>query len=131
VADPLSITQSAYAAFGRGDIPAVLESFDDNVEWVLPDTPGVPIGGTHRGKQAVAQWFQKLAQEMEFHTFEPRQWIASGDKVVVLIHSEATVKSTGKRLVDDLCHVHTVRNDKLVHFREWDDTLAAQEAFRK
>ena len=131
MADPLSIIQSAYAAFGRGDIPGVLENFAEDVEWILPDTAGVPIGGTHRGKAAVGNWFQKLGREMEFHVFEPREWIAQGDTVVVLIHSEATVKSTGRRLVDDICHVHTLRNGELVRFREFDDTLTAHEAFKK
>lgn len=31
--DNKQIVQTIYAAFGRGDIPAILEQLDDNVDW--------------------------------------------------------------------------------------------------
>jgi hypothetical protein len=32
-----------YEAFGRGDIPAIIDKLDPNVEWDVEDpTPGVP-----------------------------------------------------------------------------------------
>lgn len=46
--------QSVYAAFGRGDIPGVLQLLDPNIEWDEPQAPGYPLAGIRRGKQAVA-----------------------------------------------------------------------------
>lgn len=129
MADALSTVQGAYAAFGRGDIPAVLDTLAEDVEWVLPQVDN-PIGGTHRGKAAVQAWFGKLADTLDFQRFEPREFIAQGDKVVVLIRSESIVRSTGKKLSDDLAHVHTYRNGKLVRFQEYSDTAAFQAALQ-
>jgi ketosteroid isomerase-like protein len=130
VADPMSLAKEAYTAFGRGDMPALLATMADDVEWTVPDSPGTPLGGSYHGKQAVAEWFQRLGQELEFHKFEPMEWIASGDKVVVLIQNEFTVRRTGKRVADEACHVHTVRDGKLVRFRQYADTLKFVQAYQ-
>ena len=42
-----------YEAFGRGDVPAVLGAFTDDIEW--HEAEGMPYGGMHRGGEAVAQ----------------------------------------------------------------------------
>jgi ketosteroid isomerase-like protein len=42
----VGILRDGYAAFGRGDIPAVL-AVDPDIEWVEPD--GHPWGRTDRG----------------------------------------------------------------------------------
>jgi ketosteroid isomerase-like protein len=46
--------QSVYAAFTRGDIPAVLDALTDDVEWFLPGPPEViPFAGMRRGREQV------------------------------------------------------------------------------
>jgi hypothetical protein len=127
MADALTTVQGAYAAFGRGDIASVMDTLADDVEWILPQTDS-PIGGTHRGKAAVQAWFGALAETLDFQVFDPREFIAQGDKVVVLIHEESTVRSTGKKLNDDLAHVHTYRDGKIVRFQEYSDTAAFKAA---
>src|SRR5437660_1635327 len=79
----IQIAQKGYADFGRGDIPALLAAMDDNVVWVTPDIGRAP-GGTYRGKAGVAQFFKEVGETWEFQAFEPREYIASGDQVVVL-----------------------------------------------
>ena len=88
----LEATQAAHTAFGRGDIPAVLQDLADNLKWISPGES--PISGTFRGKAAVQEWFAKLNETLAFHVFEPHDFIVQGDKVVVLAHSETTVRST-------------------------------------
>jgi ketosteroid isomerase-like protein len=126
-------TQTAkdgYAAFGRGDVPAILELLTDDIEWLNPGPPDViPGAGTHRGKEAVAGFFGTLAQSVDFQTFEPREFIAQGDKVVALIYSEATVRSTGRNVVDHAAHVWTFRDGKLAHFEVIQDTAALVAAY--
>ena len=58
------IVQDAYAAFGRGDIPALLALFDDNIVWMGVYGAGahVPTSGTRRGKTAVAEFFKEGAR---------------------------------------------------------------------
>jgi ketosteroid isomerase-like protein len=80
-------------------------------------------------KEAVAGFFGTLAQSVDFQTFEPREFIAQGDKVVALIHSEATVRSTGRNVVDHAAHVWTFRDGKLAHFEVIQDTAALVAAY--
>ncbi len=74
---PTEIAKQGYAAFGRRDIPALLELLADDVEWRFLASPetGTPYGGTCRGKQQVAEFFGKLAQADEILEFEPREFL--------------------------------------------------------
>ena len=77
----------------------------------------IPGAGVHRGKDAVAGFFTTLAENTDFQAFEPREFIAQGDTVVALIHSEATARSTGRKVVDDAAHIWSFRDDKVARFR--------------
>jgi len=125
------LAQSAYEAFGRGDVPALAELMADDIEWVDPGDPDEnPLAGTYRGKEEVLGWFGKLAEQVDFSAFEPRDFIAQDDKVVSLVHAEATVRSTGRSMVQDEAHVWTFRDGKVARFQIYLDTAAAAAANR-
>jgi len=125
------IVQEAYAAFGRRDIPAVLATMDDAVVWrpAYGAAKHVPLSGERRGKAAVGEFFKTVAEVQDFDTFEPREFVAQGDKVITLGHYAATVKATGRRFDSDFVMVFTLRNGKLVDFQEFLDTAALNAAF--
>src|SRR5262245_27023510 len=125
------LAQSAYEAFGRGDMPALAEVMADDIEWVSPGDPGEnPLAGTFRGKDEVLGWFGKVAEHVDFSAFEPREFIAQGDKVVSIVHAEAMVRSTGRSLVQDEAHVWTFRDGKVARFQIYLDTAASAAAHR-
>jgi ketosteroid isomerase-like protein len=71
------LAQSAYEAFGRGDMPALAEVMADKIEWVIPGDPDDdPNAGTFKGKEAALGWFSGLASTLDYTTFEPREFIA-------------------------------------------------------
>ena len=72
--------QAAYAAFGRGDAEGAMRNIDDSIEWTARGDNA--LTGTYRGKQAVGELWGKLASK-DFRS-EPHDFIADGDKVVVL-----------------------------------------------
>ena len=110
--------QSAYQAFGRGDMAAFAEVMADDIEWVDPGDPDDdPNAGTFKGKEAVLGWFGGVASTLDYTTFEPREFIAQDDKVVSLVHSEATVRDTGRAFVNPEAHVWTIRDGKLARFQ--------------
>src|SRR3954466_16279169 len=125
------LVQSAYEAFGRGDMTAFAEVLADDIEWVDPGDPDDdPNAGTFKGKEAVLGWFGGLASTLDFTTFEPREFIAQNDKVVSLVYSEATVRDTGRAFVNPEAHVWTIRDGKLARFQSYHDTAAAAAAHR-
>ena len=78
--------QDAYAAFGRGDIKGVLDTLDDQVTWkpITGAGPQVPHAGERHGKDQVTEFFAILGRSLTFERFEPRDFIAQGDRVVDL-----------------------------------------------
>lgn len=125
------LAQSAYETFGRGDMPALAEVMADDIEWVCPGDPDEnPLAGTYRGKDEVLGWFGTLAGDLDFSSFEPGDFVAQGDKVVSIVHAEATVRSTGRPVVNDEAHVWTFRGGKLARFQIYYDTAAAAAAHR-
>jgi hypothetical protein len=125
------LVQSAYEAFGRGDIAALAEVMADDIEWVDPGDPDDdPNAGTFKGKEAVLGWFGGVASTLDYTMFEPREFIAQNDKVVSLVYSEATVRDTGRAFVNPEAHVWTFRDGKVARFQSYHDTAAAAAAHR-
>lgn len=82
----------------------------------------MPTAGIRRGHQQVAQFFTALDELFEFERFEPKQFIAQGEQVVVLGADTAKVKATGKVLTEEWAHAFTIRDGKIAAFREYIDT---------
>ena len=125
----LRIVQEGYTAFGRGDIAAALSSYADDVDWAMPGPPDVvPYTGRRRGREQVAQFYSTFAQTEDVEQMELQDFIAQGDKVLVLGHYKGRVKSTGRSYTKDFIHVITLRGGKVTKFREYvasDDMYAA------
>jgi uncharacterized protein len=127
----LELVQQLYQAFGRGDLPALLAALDPDVEWINPGPSAPAYFGTHRGPAAVARnIFGFLAENLRFDVFEPREFIASGDKVVVLLHTDAVAVRSGVHVVSDIVHVFTCRAGKVVRFQDFQNSYALAEALR-
>jgi ketosteroid isomerase-like protein len=127
----IRLAQSAYEAFGRGDMAALAAVMADDIEWVDPGDPSEnPNAGTFKGKEAVLGWFAGLAASTDFQKFEPREFIAQNDKVVSLVYVEATARETGRAFAGDEAHVWTFRDGKLARFDIFLDTAAAAAAYR-
>src|ERR1700737_3542663 len=92
----LEIVQDIFAAFQRGDIPPILNPCDDNVEGAGPGAPIIPWAGPRKGKAGAADFFRIMGETTEVLKFEPRGYVASGDRVVALGSWEFRGKSTGK-----------------------------------
>src|SRR2546421_526415 len=114
------VVQDAYAAFGRGDVQGILDSLDDRIVWkgVYGAGPHVPTAGERRGKAQVAEFFKQVAQNVNFSRFEPREFIASGDKVIALGHYTATTP-VGKGFDSDFAMVFTLHAGKVTEFQEF------------
>jgi ketosteroid isomerase-like protein len=125
------MVQDTYAAFGRGDIAAVLASLSDDVDWqaIAGAGPHVPTSGPRRGRAQVQTFFAQLGDSVDFKKFEPREFVAEGDKVVTLGYYEAVAKKTGRSFKSEWVMVFTFANGKVVKFREYADSAGVNAAF--
>lgn len=122
--DNRALVQRGYDAFGRGDIPALLELLAEDVQWETPGPPELPTAGSRRGHQQVSEFFETINSLYDLQAFEAQVFVAEGDRVVVLGTETARVKATGKVLNTNWAHVFTVRNGQVVAFQEYLDTAA-------
>jgi uncharacterized protein len=126
------IVQNAYGYFTSGNIPELLNILTDDVKWTTPGPATIiPWVGFRSGKQQVGEFFKLVSENIEFQKFEPKEYIAEGDKVVVFGHWEGKSKKTGKVDSSSWTMMFTIKNGKVCEFREFSDTFSAVETFRK
>lgn len=124
-----AVVRGIYEAFLRDDLPAVLDSLADDVEWTWYGPSDIPFAGTHHGREGVSNWFSVIAETIEFEQWEPREFVAQGDTVVVLGFERDTVKSTGRTFDQQWVQFFTLTNGKITRFRQFPDTAAVAAAF--
>jgi ketosteroid isomerase-like protein len=125
----VQIVKTAYDAFKSGDIPSLLNLLAENVEWIQPGPPEtIATAGERHGPEQVAQYFALVNETFNVEQFEPQEFIAQGEKVVVLGHYRRRVKATGKLDESEWVHVFTVRGGKIEKHRAYADTAATLAA---
>ena len=105
-------------------MPAILERLADDVEWECGvNSTDVPWLQPRRGRADVAQFFAALAA-VDIHTFQPKTFVQGDNLVIALIDLEATVRASGRRVVEeDEVHIwHFDSNGKVRRFRHRADT---------
>ncbi len=121
----VQIVKDFFAAMGRGDVQGLLASCAEDIEWIIPGE-GWPLAGTYRGHAGLADLFQK--SEMLETSTEPREFVAQGDRVLVVGFASGKVIATNKKFRDDWVFAITVQDGKLTNIREYIDTQALAQA---
>jgi uncharacterized protein len=129
--DNVKIVQDAYGKFATGDIAGLLGNCAEDVDWQTPEVENATFGGKCRGHAQVGEFFAGMDAAQEISKFEPTEFIAQGDRVVVLGKFAANVRETGKSYESDWVHVFTVKDGKITNFDEFFDNAAATRAFQK
>jgi len=115
-----------FAAIGRGDREGLQALVAENIEWIIPGKDW-PLAGTHRGHAGLAELLEIATRSLETST-EPREFVAQGDRVLVIGFARGKVKLTNKPFEDDWIFAITVRDGKLTSIREYLDTQALARA---
>jgi ketosteroid isomerase-like protein len=120
--DNKQTAQHAYEAFRKGDVEGAMRDIDDSVEWTVRGDNA--LTGTYNGKQAVGGLWGEFGTK-DFRT-EPHDFIADGDKVVVLttIHLDGDTVESADILTYN-------GGGKLVAFETCSDATVADRVFAK
>jgi ketosteroid isomerase-like protein len=127
----VELIKSLYAAFGRGDIGAIISALSPDVDWSLNGRRAdYPLLGTWKGPNEVQRFFQGIAEHQETVEFSPREFFAADDRVFVLGRYAWKLRKNGRTAASEWVHIFTIRGGKIVAFREFTDTAVFAEAFR-
>ena len=127
----LEKVQEFFTRFGKGDIPGVLNTMSEDVDWVIPGPNIIPYAGKRKGRDEVGKFFAAFGDAVEVQKFEPQEFITQKEKVVVVGREVLKVKTTAKIVTNEWVMVFTVDKDKITRFRSYEDTAALVAAFSK
>ena len=111
-----------YEAFGRGDVPFVLERMAPNIDWIETEAQNIPTHGRFSTPQEVLENVVANVPEY-FKRFEirPELWVEAGDDVVVTGRVVAKTKS-GRELNALYAHVFSFSDGRVIRNDNFHDT---------
>jgi ketosteroid isomerase-like protein len=126
VADAKDVIVASYEALNDGDIDSAMDALAEDAEWheseVLPDT------GVYRGREAIRSFLTDFLASWERFDQTVEELRQKGDRVLVLIHLEATGRGSAADVDARYAHLWTVsggRGIRVDAFYDRDEALAA------
>jgi uncharacterized protein len=126
----VEIVKNFFAAMGSGDKQGLLALAAEKIEWIIPGEDW-PLAGTHRGHAEMTGLLQRAFDMLETAYPTPPEFVAQGDRVLVVGVATGKIKATNKPFKDDWVFDITVRNGKLTRIQEYIDTQALARASQK
>jgi ketosteroid isomerase-like protein len=119
-------TRDFIAAYNRRDFDAAVESFDPEIEWVLPAQQS---SDSCRGPDEVKRFWEGLDETFEELRLEPQEFVDAGDRVAVRLRFYGRGKGSGAEIEAEMYHqVTTFRDGTMVrieYFSHWAEALEA------
>jgi ketosteroid isomerase-like protein len=131
--DPLFLVQETYNTFNCGDIPGVMDKFDDQFVFILKGgDPIVPFEGKFYGKTGFLQWLNLLMSSATYLGMpENRYFVVQGNRVDAHVYEELMCLATGKIFRSEICQSWIVgENGKLLEFKSYNDQFEVVQAFQ-
>jgi ketosteroid isomerase-like protein len=114
------------AAYNRRDFDAAVESFDPEIDWVLPEHQS---SDSARGPDEIRRFWEGLDETFDELRLNPQEFIDAGDRVATRLRHYVRGKESGIEIEDELYHqVATFRAGRMVrieYFADWSEALEA------
>jgi len=124
------LVQDAYAAFGRGDIPAVLAMMTPDVTiGIVGRRSDAPFLGLFSGLEGAGEFFSALDAAHEISAFEPLRFAAAEDMVFIWGRYRWRMRRSGVADETEWLHVITIRDGKLAKWLGHNDTAMLAQAY--
>jgi uncharacterized protein len=120
----VELVRFGYEAYDRGDIDAVLETLDPEVEWKQVEQP-MTVRGREGVLRAWEEWSDPFQDDLHASVEE---LIDAGDRVIAVVRHRGTGKQSGVKLDLRTYLVYTVRDGKIVRMVEYTERADALRA---
>jgi ketosteroid isomerase-like protein len=130
----VEFVEALYAQAGAMDKQTLLAALpeliaqlcDPNVEWA--EDPQRADRRIYRGHAGVRESWERWLEAFEEYSYEIEQIIDCGDDVLVVGREQVRGAASGAALSTRNCAVMTIRDGKLLRYREFYDERAARQA---
>jgi ketosteroid isomerase-like protein len=113
-------------AYNRRDFDAAVESFDPEIEWVLPERQS---SDSCRGPDEIKRFWIGLDETFDELSLVPQEYVDAGDYVATRLRHYGRGKRSGIEIDEEMYHqVATFRGGRMVrieYFGEWSEALKA------
>ena len=125
-ADAKQVIVASYEALNDGDIDSAMDALAEDAEWheseVLPDT------GIYRGRESIRSFLTDFLASWERFDQTVEEVRQEDDRVLVLIHLEATGRGSAANVDARYAHLWTVSGGRGIRVNAFYDRKEALEA---
>lgn len=126
----IDAVERLYAAYGRGDLDAVLADVADDVDWAAEAaSSSAPWYGAFSGKADVPRFFKEIASSVDVTSFTVESLTSNDTDVVANVLWSYQVHATGRTASMRMQHLWRFADGKIVYFRGSEDTEQTARAF--
>jgi ketosteroid isomerase-like protein len=100
--------RAGFEAYNRGDLDALLESYDPEVEFVTL------LLGNHHGKEALRGLYEENRKAVLGYKLEPEELIDAGDQVIAVARMGGAGRVSQIALGDMIAFVFTIKDGLIV-----------------
>ena len=101
--DPIGTVRRMFAAFGAGDLDALLDTVNADTRWTYMGANPKPTKAELVGKAGVRRFFEGILRRLEMTTFEANDFIVEAETVVVFGGESGSVRATGEPFRNEWC----------------------------
>jgi ketosteroid isomerase-like protein len=123
----IDVARQIYEAFGRGDVPTILEHLAADVAWESwsnnsAQRAGVSWMQARKGREGVVEFFKAIA-DLDIRDFNVIALMANENQVAAEIEHTADVRSSGGHFREQEIHLWTFNDHgQVTRFRHYIDT---------
>ena len=119
VNEPTATVHRMFAAFGAGDLDALLETIHPDSHWTYVGANPEPRKAEFVGRASVRKFFEGIIERLEITAFNTDEFIVEGDAVVVFGSEAGKVKATGQQFRNEWTQKYVVKDKQITSMVEY------------
>src|SRR5215212_3345454 len=123
--DNVDVIESAYKAFGKGDIESVLAYFAESAEIVAPES--LPWGGSYEGPEGMRTFLAKALEHFTEFQAVPEKVLGADDNHVIVVARNTGRTKGGTRTDQQVVWIYQLREGAIIRAEVFADTAATLE----
>lgn len=125
--DPRGTVERLFAAFGAGDLDALLETVHPDSEWTYIGANPRLARAQFSGHEKVRRFFERILSRLDMTSFNADEFIVEGDTVVIFGSESGTVRATGEPFRNEWAQRYTVRDNRVARMVEYNVQVEPRE----
>lgn len=125
--NPTAIVQRMFAAFGKGDLDALLETVHPESRWVYYGANPRLSQAEFNGHAEVRRFFEGILKRLEMSEFNMDEFIEQGDTVVIFGSEAGQVKATGQPFRNVWSQKYVVQDNLITQMAEYNVQVEPRE----